>query len=224
MNKIAIFDVCGTLYNSNTTYDFIDFFLKKKNKKRYLVYRLMKSMLFKPLWKSIIVVSGNNNFNRKVFLSLLKGFNVNDVKNEADFFVANFLEQRKIVALHKHLGEHLEKEHHVILLSASIEPVVEAIARHLKVTSFFSTQLGITNEHYNGKLDFDMEGKKKHKFHEHYSAVSEKYVYFYSDNKEDIDLLNVVDEPTVVSFESDYETHWKLKKTKDSTLKFIIKI
>lgn len=224
MTQLAIFDVCGTLYNSNTTYDFIDFFLKRNSKKKYLVFRMMKSVFLKPLWKAIIVVSGNNKFNRKFFLSFLKDFDVNKVKNEADLFVENFLDKRKIEQLHQHLHEHLEKKHHVVLLSASIEPIVEAIAKHLKVNAFFSTRLGIHNEYYNGKLEFDMEGKKKNKFIEQYSTVNEKYVYFYSDNKEDIDLLSVVDEPIVISFSSDYENYWKFKMKNNPTLKFIIKI
>ena len=40
---IVVFDLCGTLYRSNTTYDFIEYFHKKKRHfiKWFLVFILM---------------------------------------------------------------------------------------------------------------------------------------------------------------------------------------
>lgn len=223
MKQIAIFDVCGTLYNSNTTYDFFDFFLKRNSKRRYLRYRIMKSFILKPLWKLSSLMEEGRTINRTLFLSLLEGFNVEKVQEEAAEFVSVFLFDKKQEELHQKLASHLTQNHHVVLLSASIEPVIEAIAKNLKVNAFFATRLGVHDGRYNGKLDFDMEGKKNSIFDQHYGTITARNVYFYSDNKEDINLLSTVNEPVVVCFKSVYETYWKIKMI-NPAVKYIFKI
>lgn len=223
MKVIALFDVCGTLYHSNTTYDFMKFFLKRNDSKRYYRYLLMKSIFLKPLWKSLIYLKGNNHLNRKIFLSLLKGYNVKTVQKEAKYFVENHLTGKHIHELHVKLESHLSQNHHIVLLSASIDPVIQAIANHLGIPTFLSTQLGITNETYNGEIVFDMEGNKKASFEKNYRDKNEKFVYFYSDNKEDIDLLESVDKPVVVCKENIKVQYW-LPKLKNPDVEFILKL
>ncbi|MFN3639955.1 MAG: HAD-IB family phosphatase [Flavobacterium sp.] len=222
-NIIALFDVCGTLYHSNTTYDFMKFFLKRNDPKRYYRYLLMKSWFLKPFWKLLIFLKGNNYLNRKIFLSLLKGYNVERVQQEAKYFVENQLNCKKMYELHEKLESHLSQNHHVVLLSASIEPVIQAIANHLGIPTFLSTQLGITNETYNGEIVFDMEGKKKASFEKNYQDKKDKLVYFYSDNKEDIDLLESVDKPTIICRENTKTQYW-LPKIKNTNVEFILKL
>ncbi|WNM20230.1 HAD-IB family phosphatase [Flavobacterium capsici] len=221
-NEIALFDVCGTLYHSNTTYDFISFFLKRNARLRYYKYLILKSVLFKPFWKLSIIMKGNNHFNRRVFLSFLKNYNVNFVEKEADVFVKEILNLKINQVIHDELKLHLQKKHKIFLISASIDSVVGAIARNLKVDGFYATKLGITNGVYNGKLEFDMEGQKKAFFEKNFRNYQDNYVYFYSDNKEDINLLLQVNEPIVVCFEKDKKKYWN-SHINSSSAKYILK-
>lgn len=223
MKTVALFDVCGTLYDSNTTYDFMHFFLRRNDRGRYYRYRFMKSILLKPLWKLLILINGNNKFNRKIFLAMLKGYQVEKVKQEAAYFVENYLSQKQNKQLHEALNQHLSGHHQVALLSASIEPVIEAIANHLNVKMYFATRLGVSNERYNGIIEYDMEGNKNKAFENHFSDFKEAFVYFYSDNKEDINLLELVQKPVVVCKETTRIHYWQ-PKIKNPLVEYILKI
>ena len=48
MKNLYLFDICGTIYRSNTTFDFLEFYLKEN--KRFRLYRAIYKSFF---WKVI---------------------------------------------------------------------------------------------------------------------------------------------------------------------------
>ena len=48
MKNLYLFDICGTIYRSNTTFDFLEFYLKEN--KRFKLYRTIYKSFF---WKII---------------------------------------------------------------------------------------------------------------------------------------------------------------------------
>ena len=92
MRNAALVDICGTLFYSNTTFDFLDYYIKNPE---YL--RLRNRM------KNILLLKANNiiyrifhyDYFRAKALSYLKGMR-KDVLNEmAEEFFHNFLTPRK---------------------------------------------------------------------------------------------------------------------------------
>ncbi|EBT7321616.1 hypothetical protein CPU91_21805, partial [Salmonella enterica] len=134
--KIAIVDVCDTLYSSNTTFDFLDNIASTEIEKKLLSLRKNKWLM---LLNSIFFKLFNMDFYRRLCVYIiLSGKEVNDIKLKSEFFVDNVLCGKKIFQSHE-IIESLKKEYQISLCSASIEPVVEVIARRLNCSMYFSS-------------------------------------------------------------------------------------
>src|SRR5690606_27224637 len=101
------------------------------------------------------------------------------------------LDTRKVEAVHKKLQNARRDGKEVILLSASIEPVIEVIADMLKVDGYYCTELEKRNGKYTGKVIQDIEGRKLQRIQPNY-VLEGVELLFYTDNKEDLPLLKKV--------------------------------
>ncbi|AKD01949.1 HAD-IB family phosphatase [Pontibacter korlensis] len=220
MRNIVFFDVCGTLYNSNTTYDFYEF-LFRNHKKRRLLYACFKSKLAKAVWKTLALV-GLSKIPRAVSLSFLANLDDNYVKQEAVAFVHKCLEPQKNLALHHKLMDAKRNGKTVVLVSASIHPIVEAIATKLGNVDFLCTSLGVANGKYTGSVDEDLEGIKLDKVEQKY-GIKDNVTWFYTDNKEDLPLLMKVNHPNVVIRKQKDKLFWRknLKRTDTQHYEFL---
>ena len=59
MNQIYIFDICGTLYHSNTTFDFLEYFLKDTSI-YYRYYNILRKTIVWRLFNKVFVAYGYN--------------------------------------------------------------------------------------------------------------------------------------------------------------------
>lgn len=195
-----IFDVCDTLYYSNTTNDFISFVLKRNkpyqlkkneliNKKnivffyRYFIFKFFKIDLFK-----------------RCQVKLLKGYSKEFLKNEANRFLNDFLLTKEINDVQVHLSK-IDKRY-VVLLSAGLDVVINEISNHFGV-NFHSSQLEYNKGICTGKLKYDMTGKK-HLFIEQYLP----FVVF-TDNFSDKILVSKAKEKNIIVYKPSDKNRWK---------------
>lgn len=220
MKEIVFFDVCGTLYNSNTTYDFYKF-LFKNHKRRNIFCTLFNSKPSKVLWKSLMFI-GLSKVPRRISLSFLWSLDVNYVKEMADIFVEEVLEPLKNNELHQKLIDARSNGATIVLISASIEPVVEAIAKRLGNISFICTTLHEVEGKYTGFIKEDVEGLKLNKVEEKFN-LSQNTSWFYTDNKEDLPLLIKVTHPNIVLRKKGDIIYWEenLKQTNATKYEFL---
>lgn len=207
--KIAVFDICGTLYNSNTTFDFLSFYFKRNNRIKFFLFKLCLSKFMKMFWK-IFSLCGKQKTVRNFLIGFMENEPVSKVDTEAVLFVESYLEFRKITKVELLLNEKISDNYKIIFTSASIEPVVKAIAKKHNVISVFFTELDKNKNTYTGKIKYDMEGQK-HKAIEGFKKNNRvEETIFFTDNKEDIQLIFDSNHSSVVS-KSKNLNYWKSK-------------
>lgn len=217
--KLAIFDICNTLYRSNTTYDFLLFYFKRNNRKKYTKFKRNFSIPAKVLWKALGVF-GRNKTVRSYLINFIKDEPVEQVAREADCFVSEVLEHRKIKYTHDALKKLKKTDCTIFLMSASIEPVVQAIAENLEIKTFMASTLVKSNGTYLGKLRNDLEGKKDKVLTSLIDLKRFEKIEVFSDNIEDLQLLQLADNAHVMTTENNY-TFWLNADLNPEHTKFI---
>ncbi|PTO86898.1 hypothetical protein CWN98_12565 [Vibrio splendidus] len=207
-NEVSIFDICGTLFFSNTTFDFIVFFhKKKKNTLKWLYSLLLTSFLGKILNRlSILNV-------RNTLLWSLKGESRSCLIKVANDFYDEKLIYKKNYKAFCILDLQLEQTN-VILSSASIEPVVYIIANRLGV------------DYYASELEYDGNWCFAGVFMNDNLGVKDKAVSIFkvktvvTDNLSDVNLC-LRAENVVVFSKKKNANYWK-KNLKDIDSEIII--
>lgn len=171
MNKRVMFDVCGTLFYSNTTFDFIKYYHKQQaNFFRYIYVRVLTGIMGKILHRYFKISI------RQLIISTLKKEKICNVESIAEGFVEFYLQPRTIPSIFNEFLS-LKETSEVYLISASIDPIVKKIAEFYNVKYICSTLCRSDNA-YMGNIEIDLKGNKN----DHMS----KDVIFYSDNLDDL--------------------------------------
>lgn len=203
-----IFDICGTLYNSNTTMDFCEYRVSGKNK---IILKLSKTILAKVINK-ISVKLFAYDIIRILHIKTLKGLKATQTESDANDFVDNYLEDKKIKEVHEILKLH--NKENIILVSATIEPVAKAIATKLGNLNYLATTLEYQEDRCLGKIKDDLLGKKQHYF------KNEEIEFIITDNKSDLDLCKMAKEVVIVS----KKKNLKFWKNQDLKIQKIIEV
>lgn len=161
--KIIVFDVCGTIFHSNTTLDFIDFFLfryeysdKKLVKK---IYKLTKNLTIRRLNRLSKKLLGLD-FIRIFLINILSSYSKTELKNAFEMFYESELKYNINNEVLFILREDLKGELPVFLCSASLDFIIECISEKLGVSNYFSSKLLYKNNICMGCIQKDLLGKK----------------------------------------------------------------
>ncbi|WP_209332839.1 haloacid dehalogenase-like hydrolase [Lunatimonas salinarum] len=179
-----VFDVCGTLYHSNTTYDFLLYYFRRHDGRKYRILRLGLSLPIKVL----VVVSSKIGWKwdlRKHLIGLLSGEPEAKLRAVATHFVANWLTGREIDDVHTLLQQAKAQGHPVTLASGSLAPVIQAIADRLKVDDFHASTL--ETDAYGvltGKYLSDIKGCKEQAL-----GLKDHTYILATDNLDDLPLI-----------------------------------
>lgn len=204
MTKVIVFDVCWTLFRSNTTSDFVLFYLKKNNFFKYLVFRFFA---FRVISK-ILSLIGVKDFRERL-IRQLEGCSFDDLKKIADSFYLEFLVNKKNNLV---FDEFLRLKHDgqtIYLASASLDIVVSSIARFNNV-GYVSSKLKYVNNICEGLLDIDATGGKHDLLREATGRLF--YDAIYSDNKEDLQMQEY------------FEKYFYVKNTKIFKLSSLVEV
>ena len=210
---VVIFDLCGTLYSSNTTFDFLDYFITHKSYK--IFRRITRSTVWKLLAK-IIMQSFEIDITRKVAVRFLAGYHIDELKSAAGNFYKQFLYEREIIYTQTLLKEYRNTDKRLILASASLDFIVERVAKELEIDTFRATKLCYdSNQICLGKIKKDLLGKKL-------AAVKELMSFekginiLITDNWSDKNLLDYMDNSIIISNTKMKEKWQKLNKKKNN--------
>lgn len=180
MKRTAVFDVCWTLYRSNTTVDFVLFYLKRESFYRYVFFRLLTIRVVSVLLR----IAGIKDMRERIILQL-KG----ESKSSLDKVSKDFYNEFLIKKINEPIFVFFEKCKNdglsVFLASASLDIVVGQIAKQNNI-DFISSKLGFSNDICTGKLEVDTTGNKY--FYLEKSIGSNTLDVMYSDNLEDREM------------------------------------
>ncbi len=193
-----LFDICGTLYHSNTTYDFLLWYHRKYHPRKYL---FCKGILSLPS-KAVLVLFSKLGISWDVrgwLIGTLGKEDKNLVYQETMIFVAEFLENKRNERVHDLLNHAKSQKSEVILVSASIYPVVSSISHSLGVRHFFATQLAEDQKgRFSGKITKDLKGEKL-KILKASGFDFGRETVIITDNLDDVDLIKMCSNAVVVS-------------------------
>lgn len=188
--KILLLDLCHTLVDGNTTFVFLDAFLK--HNKRYQIFKKIKSLFIIRVILKLCFKLGFD-LNRKLAVFFLRGVCRDDLLLYATRMAKEeFIYNQDILDV---TGLIDRSNVDVYILSASLDFIVEAVAKQFNF-GFISTTMKYSDGVCSGCIDNDILFKKDQMLTEllskhHYNDGT--YIIFVSDNVEDFELLNKVD-------------------------------
>lgn len=207
--RLAVFDVCDTLYYSNTTHDFIRYYVGHRGTAGKKALFAFTNHRFSPLRYMLIAVGVFTGWDvlKKLNVAMLSGASEREVDETAAAFVAEFLQGRKIKQTHDLIRACRETGQTVVLCSSSIEPVVAAVARELGVDAFVSTTLKRSGARHTGRIKEETSGKKVAAIASLLGGGAVELAV--SDNVSDLDLLLSAQRAIAVSHNARKRTFWK---------------
>ena len=208
-NKKYIFDVCGTLFPDDTTAGLLRWHFRDSGWRSALlglVFRRTSPINF--LVRVVERLSGRH-LVKHLALLMLRGQSVEAVADSAQSYLDWLLRERPTSVLAR-LSE-VREEGWVVLASASIEPIILALATRLDV-EYVSSQLGTQNGSYTGLFEKDLSGKKVGELlHRFGTDFFDGELACYTDNLSDMELLERCQERYVVLREPGHRRRWNLE-------------
>lgn len=193
---LAIFDVCDTLYRTNTTAGFLRHYAPNSRRVANALHRWTsrRSALF--YLGAIAHRLLRFDIARRRLVAALRGERQESLDRAADDYARQVLPALCNAELHHRLGEHQAAGHRVVLLSNSLDIVIAPIARALGVESRAS-RLGFRDGVCTGRIEQDLTGRKSAALDD-LAGPQRPELWVYTDNKSDRDILAVADVATIV--------------------------
>ena len=162
---VFVFDVCDTLFYSNTTFDFLHFVVAQCGSVGQRATLRALTARWSPLFVGLVVwqkLTGGDPV-KAAALRLLAGIPKAELYALGRRFVAEFLPPRRIARTHELLAGLVGGHTRVLLLSASLDPVIAALAEELGHVEFVSSQLEYAADgRCTGRLQHELTGQKQH--------------------------------------------------------------
>lgn len=193
--QLYIFDLCGTLYQSNTTFDFLDFYFLDKSRSYRFNRKIFKTIPWR-LFNRVLMKLLDLDLTRYICIRQLRKYNKEQLSQMADHFVTAFLNTRKFQVTQHLLREAQAGHREVMIMSASLDFIVAAVAKELQVTRFYSSELEYEGDICTGKLRNDLLGKKSAFCRNSHIPLEEAIIV--TDNLSDQDLVSLASEAYIV--------------------------
>ena len=213
-NNVILIDICGTLFQSNTTFDFLDFFIKNQS------YRYFRKIMQTHIWhyfNSIIYKITHIDLSRKIALSYLKGISKEKLLLKADEFYSQYLEQRKIKEVWQLIETLKSNTTTLVLVSGTIDPIAQIVSKKINIPIFISSKLAYKNNFCQGKLKLDaLHSKSKLLLKQN---ITLPYQHIITDNPGDITLIKQSKNATIVIYNN--LIRWKHLIKKQTNINYI---
>lgn len=195
---LAVFDVDYVLVNGETQ-NFLS---------RYLLCRgFMKAGMFlRIIWWFMGYRFGlikDTYTIRQEAYTVFNGWTMDDMKTRMRDFFSSEIKGRLCKEMVCLVRDHIQKQHVVVILSASLEPLVACIADYLGVSGCMATRLLITEGYYTGTI----EGEVPYGAHKasalkafmEQSCEEFSQVFIYADHFSDRELLAMASDPVAIN-------------------------
>lgn len=209
IKNIVVFDICNTLYDSNTTFDFIKYcIVKKKINANLLSYNLITSKASPKFWFLFIYGRLTHiDYHKRAVVSLLKGVMVKDLKQWAMEFYDDFLiykiQQRALDILNENRNQE------IVIASSTIHPIAQVIAKKLGIQNYVATQLEILDGICTGRIKYEISGSKYDELIKNFHSYKLKISLVLTDNFSDIDLVSEAKEKIAICYNLKQFRFWK---------------
>ncbi len=201
MKPVVFFDIDNTLVRGNTQRIMVvSLFQRRKISFWFL--------LTNALWFLGYKLGINSQFEetvkhtRKIYKAL-KGWKVNDFENILDEIFEKSIRPRIFKEALEKIKEHKQNGCEIILLSATIDPLAEAVGKGLGIQICLANRLYEENGAYTGEVENKfVYGQGKADLIERLAKEYDwdlKNSYAYTDHLSDIPLLSLVSNPRVVN-------------------------
>lgn len=215
---LYIFDICGTIFKSNTTFDFLTFLLVPKSKTYSSFDKLRKTIA----WKVINKLSRTYlhiDITRIIALRFLRGYSREQLLLEADtFYDAYLMKHPNSYVLDKIREIQSDESCDLLIASATIDVVAEVIADRLQIKEWHSSELCYKEGFCQGKLSKDLLGKKKELVENICSRCIDS---MFTDDITDIPLLKYAKQKNIIVYPKTYKKWKKIVKQMDWNVNFI---
>jgi phosphatidylglycerophosphatase C len=143
---LAVFDLDGTLVRGDTLLPFLVSYARRR--------RALRPLLALPLWLGLYAcrLISDAAAKRRLLVAFVGGHRRSDVDEHAEWFARRWLPGRLNEDVAARLRVHQRAGHRVILLSASPDVYVGAIARQLGVTEVVCTRVAGDAATWHGAL------------------------------------------------------------------------
>ncbi|HRS67971.1 MAG TPA: HAD family hydrolase [Paludibacteraceae bacterium] len=209
VKNAVLIDICGTLFYSNTTFDFLDFYINQKS------YRRFRKLMQTSIWRysnSLIYRLFNLDLSRTIALSYLKGFSHTELVNMANSFYENYLSSRRICETWE-LLEQKRPTNELILVSGTIDPIAETVAKKIGVQQYISSTLNYNNDICQGKLKYDaLRNKAKCLAN---LNIQKPYTLVITDNPGDVSLIEHSQEAVIILYNNQQRWQRLIKKQRN---------
>jgi HAD superfamily phosphoserine phosphatase-like hydrolase len=207
--NIALFDVCDTLYYSNTTFDFIYFYVKNYSPENLPKFKRLLNKNSLGFWFNIALAKFlGNDVIRNRAVKMLKGVSKQELYKAGKEFTEVLTSQRKIEETHRLMEAYQGNGYQIVLCSASIDPVVHNIAADLDAT-YYCTMLGYdANDICTGIIVRDLTGKKYDALQHDMGLDGVAQIAAVSDNSTDRPLLAMAHQKHIVVYQEADKDLW----------------
>ncbi|MDB9028310.1 MULTISPECIES: HAD family hydrolase [Parabacteroides] len=192
---IVIIDICGTLYASNTTMDFLE--CSFGSSKIYRLYRNISKTFCARVVNKLLLQVFSFDLIRCFGILFLRGKTKDEIKVMVDKFYSSFLKfrmQRESIEI---VESYRKKGCRLVLVSATLDCVASKVAEELHILEYLSSELCYDKGVCLGKLSTDLlHNKRKALVKCGYLAPYEMTV---SDNLSDFDLMSLSSASYIVS-------------------------
>lgn len=203
--KIAVFDVCDTIYKVNTTFSFLDHFFE--NNKKYLFFRKISRLLPVKVFNYFFYKVFKKDIIRFCGTSFLSGKEVEEVQKYSHTFVHTHLVQEIKNSTSSMLNQYKDQGYQIVLMSGSYTFIIEEVAKYFDVDHFYASKLNILNGNYTGKYDEDILLDKYELLKREFKEIDDLIVV--SDNKSDLELMLASDQAFAVCNNENDIKFWK---------------
>ena len=192
-NTTALFDICDTLFDSNTTFDFLDCFVTSKQYKwirhfsRYKIGKILNGCFWRVFRIDLV---------RFFSLRFINGYSKEELLSGANMFYDSYLINKKKETVFELLEELKRKNCNIVLASATADFMAETIARKINIETYYSTLLKYEDGICKGKIATDILGKKMHALKS--AGFAPPYYAIVTDNTSDADLVENSDVAYIV--------------------------
>ena len=157
MSRVVLIDIDGTLFNSNSTFDFLD---SLPHGKWYEFYRKVGASIFGRIVNKLAIILFSKDIIRMIGINCLKGYSQKKLLTLGEEFYDNFLLQRKNSEVFNMLDEEKKNDSKIILASATLDFLSEIIKKRVMADYAIATELKYKKGCCVGKILKDRLGRK----------------------------------------------------------------
>ncbi|WP_194855670.1 haloacid dehalogenase-like hydrolase [Alloalcanivorax venustensis] len=160
-HNVLCVDVCGTLYNQNTTADFVKFHHDIVGNRLRKFFLNLISGERNPLVYAMVLIGKviKKDIHRDLSIFSLKGEARSSLQNSSRLYVLH-LKKYEIRPIHSFVERMRKEGWKPILVSNSLDIVIEAIAEQMSV-DMVASKLSWSNHWCTGHIATDLTGEKR---------------------------------------------------------------